>query len=282
MTPFYKLSGGGNDFIALVEPECRPEAETVRRWCRRGVSLGADGLFLLRRREGGVAMEYYNADGRSATLCINAARCAARLAEHLSWADRRLEVRTAGGDFQAEILDPTTVSVEAPLPSSAPRFLKLDLESASLEGWSTAVGVPHFVCLSDSSLPSGGLADLDVDSLGAQARSHPAFGAEGTNVDFVHFPSASSMLIRSFERGIEGETLACGTGVLAAAAVGVAELGHRLPIEVTTRGGYRFVVEGEVSGPVVRRWALAGDARVVASGSLLEGAGAADPRPSPC
>ncbi len=277
MTPFYKLSGGGNDFIALVEPECRPAAETVRRWCRRGASLGADGLFLLRRRESGVAMEYFNADGRSVTLCINATRCAARLAEHLSWAGRRLEVRTDGGDFKAEILDPTTISVEAPLPSSAPRFLRLDLESDSLEGWSTAVGVPHFVCLSDRSLPNGGLADLDVETLGARVRSHPAFGAEGTNVDFVHFPSASRMLIRSFERGIEGETLACGTGVLAAVAVGIAELGHKLPIEVTTRGGYRFAVEGESSGAVVHRWTLAADARVVASGSLLEGAGTADP-----
>ena len=282
MTPFYKLSGGGNDFIALVEPESRPEAEMVRRWCRRGASLGADGLFLLRRRESGVAMEYFNADGRPATLCINATRCAARLAEHLSWAHRRIEVRTAGGDFKAEILDPTMVSVEAPLPSSAPRLLKIDLDSDSLEGWSTAVGVPHFVCLCDRSLPNGGLADLDVDSLGAQARSHPVFGAEGTNVDFVHFPSASRMLIRSFERGIEGETLACGTGVLAAAAVGVAELGHRLPIEVTTRGGYRFVVEGDDAGAAVHRWTLTGDARVVASGELLEGSSAADPTFPPC
>lgn len=284
MTRFYKLSGGGNDFIALVEPEYQPEAKTMRRWCRRGVSLGADGLFLLRQTSSGVAMEYFNSDGRPATLCINATRCAARLAEHLSWAGPRLVVGTDAGDFGAELLDSTTASVEAPLPSFSPRLTRLELGSDSLEGWSTEVGVPHFV-----SVIGEGLDNLDVDSLGARARSHPTFGAEGTNVDFIHLPSASRMSIRSFERGIEGETLACGTGVLAAVAIAVGELGHRLPIEVTTRSGCRFEVDGETENRAIRRWTLAGDARVVAEGILLEGADAlvegadtADSKSDPC
>ncbi|HEV7786777.1 MAG TPA: diaminopimelate epimerase, partial [Thermoanaerobaculia bacterium] len=92
MTRFYKLSGSGNDFLALAEPWETPSAERIRAWCRRGVSIGADGLFVLRRAGGGetggagATMDYFNADGLAADLCLNGTRCAAQLAFHLGWA----------------------------------------------------------------------------------------------------------------------------------------------------------------------------------------------------
>ena len=272
MIPYYKLSGGGNDFIALAEPERVPSAETIRLWCRRRISVGSDGLFVLRRRDPQVEMEYFNSDGCPADLCLNAARCAARLAAELGWTGNQVQVRTTVGVLQAEIQGTTRVSIEAPLPRGRPEARVVDLGQEAFAGWSTVVGVPHFVFLCEGS-PSA----MDVDRYGALLRRHPDFGSAGTNVDFVRFPSSSKMEIRSFERGIEGETLACGTGVLAAAAVGVAVGEAQLPIEAVTRGGFRLEVQGQVDNGGITRWCLIGDARLVASGSLMPGSEFVEP-----
>ena len=104
MIRFYKVSGSGNDFLALAEPLQVPSPETIRSWCRRGVSLGADGLFILRRAGAGAAvmatMDYFNADGLPADLCLNGTRCAAQLAFHLGWAGGTLQMRTGAGTFR--------------------------------------------------------------------------------------------------------------------------------------------------------------------------------------
>ena len=91
---FYKVSGSGNDFLALIEPQADPSAEQIAAWCRRGISLGADGLFVLRRLEHGAAMAYWNSDGQPARLCINGTRCAARLAYDLGWAAGETTIET--------------------------------------------------------------------------------------------------------------------------------------------------------------------------------------------
>jgi len=119
-------------------------------------------------------------------------------------------------------------------------------------------------------LPWGeGLATAPVRALGAELRHHPVFGAAGTNVNFVRFPEPQRMEIRTYERGVEDETLSCGTGVLASAAVGLATAGVRLPLRVATQGGFELEVDGE---PASGSWSLAGDARVVAAGELYPGA----------
>ncbi len=88
MRHFFRLSGGGNDFLALVEPIDDPQPDQIRAWCRRGLSLGADGLFVLDRSPDGARMRYFNADGSAASLCLNGTRCAVRLARHLGWIDK--------------------------------------------------------------------------------------------------------------------------------------------------------------------------------------------------
>src|SRR3954454_12501271 len=121
MTRFYKLSGSGNDFLALAEPAETPDPETIRAWCRRGVSLGGDGLFLLRREAAGVVMDYFNADGYPADLCLNGTRCAAQLAFHLGWAEGTVRLRTGAGEVAARRLDGSRVAVDLPVPAEPPR-----------------------------------------------------------------------------------------------------------------------------------------------------------------
>jgi diaminopimelate epimerase len=277
MTPFYKVSGSGNDFLALAEPFEVPAAETIRAWCRRGVSLGADGLFVLRRAGGGAAMDYFNADGLPADLCLNGTRCAAQLAFHLGWAEGVVEMRTAAGAFSARRLDDSRVAVDLPVPPEEPRELTVEIAgssgiSSSHTGYRLLVGVPHFV------LPwPAELVGAPVRELGRELRHHPVFGPPGTNVNFVRFPAHDRMEIRTYERGVEDETLSCGTGVLASAAVGLAMGGARLPLHVMTQGGFGLEVAGDVEKG---RWSLAGDARVVATGEMLAGAWAS-PSPPP-
>jgi diaminopimelate epimerase len=271
MTHFYKVSGSGNDFLALAEPFAVPDAETIRAWCRRGVSLGADGLFVLRRAGGGAAMDYFNADGLPADLCLNGTRCAAQLAFHLGWAEGTVRVRTPAGDFPARRLDETRVAVDLPAPAVPPRSLAVEAGGSTLAGHIILVGVPHFVLRWPEALERA-----PVRELGREIRRHAAFAAAGTNVNFVRFAAPDHMEIRTYERGVEDETLSCGTGVLAGAAVGLASGQARLPLRVSTRGGFELLVEGDLAAG---RWSLAGDARVVAEGEMLPGA-LASPEPA--
>jgi diaminopimelate epimerase len=277
MPHFHKVSGSGNDFLALAEPFQNPDAETIRAWCRRGVSLGADGLFVLRRAGGGAVMDYFNADGLPADLCLNGTRCAAQLAFHLGWAAGAIEMRTAAGVFSARRLDESRVAVDLPVPAEEPRELTVEIGGVpgitpSYMGYRLLVGVPHFVLL----WPAG-LGEAPVRALGREIRHHPAFGPPGTNVNFVRFPARNRMEIRTFERGVEDETLSCGTGVLAGAAVGLARVEARLPLHVATQGGFELEVAGDLRQG---RWSLAGDARVVAEGETLAGALATPSLPS--
>ncbi len=264
MTHFYKVSGSGNDFLALAEPFQVPPPETIRAWCRRGVSLGADGLFVLRRAGGGSTMDYFNADGLPADLCLNGTRCAAQLAFHLGWAEERVTVRTAAGEIPARRIDESRVALELSVPAEPPRSLTVEAGGKSWVGYRLMVGVPHFVLL----WPEG-LEHAPVRELGAGIRRHEAFGPPGTNVNFVRFPAPDRMEIRTFERGVEDETLSCGSGVMASAAVGLETGRATLPLHVATWGGFELEVDGELAEG---RWSLAGDARVVAEGDLLPGA----------
>jgi diaminopimelate epimerase len=286
MTAFFKVSGSGNDFVALAEPAAEPAPEQIRAWCRRGLSLGADGVFVLRRSGGHragadagsgpdadnagsgepaeVVMTYWNAGGDAAELCLNGTRCAAQLAFHLGWAPSAVRVRTGAGTFLACRLDAASIALEIDVEVAPPRQLRLEVDGLPHLGWQVIVGVPHFV------LPwPGDLAAAPVRELGRSLRYHPAFQPAGANVNFVGFDGNRHLRIRTYERGVEDETLSCGTGAVAAAAVGLA-LGHlALPVTAATRGGFDLTVDRD---PETHRFTLAGDARIVAAGELLAGA----------
>lgn len=262
MRPYFKLSGGGNDFLAFVEPEPIPTPELIRAWCRRGLSIGADGLFHLARNSAGARMRYFNADGRAADLCINGTRCAVRLALHLGWADDRIEIQTGAGPIAGTLEGPAVVGLELPVPSS-PREQQLDLGEQMVSGWTVDVGVPHFVIVWPEDLGRAPVAEL-----GPRIRSHASFGTAGTNVDFVRFCDSHLLEIRSFERGVEAETLACGTGVLAATTTGLHLQLLELPLAARTLGGFALNVGKAASEPGSEGWTLSGDARILCWGTL--------------
>lgn len=262
----FRLSGGGNDFLALAEPRTAPAERQIRSWCRRGLSLGADGLFVLRRQGTDVAMDYFNADGRIAELCLNGTRCAARLARHLGWCDSEVRLITGAGPIRARFLDDTTTGLELPAPPR-PEACEVEVDGTRFRGWFLEVGVPHFV----ATWPSG-LADAPVAAAGPPLRRHPRFEERGANVDFVHYPASDRLEVRTFERGVEAETLACGTGVMAAAAVGVAAHGLALPIDALTAGGFTMRVEAAGEDEEGERWRLSGDARLLATLEVLPAA----------
>jgi diaminopimelate epimerase len=269
VTELFRLSGAGNDFLALVEPDELPAPERIRAWCRRGVSLGADGVFALRHDDDGdgVVMDYWNADGGAADLCVNGTRCAAQLAFHLGWGERTVRVRTPAGALLARRISDHEIELEVPLPQLAPQPFAIAASALRLEGVALTVGVPHAVV----EWP-GDLGGCPIEDLGPPVRFHEGF-PHGANANFVRWPSAYEMEIRTWERGVEAETLACGTGVLASVAAGVAAGRSILPVRALTRGGFIITVAGEVTDGVIGSWTIAGDARVL---SCLETFGGAE------
>jgi len=261
MTSYYRLSGGGNDFLAFLEPENLPDSEKIRALCTRGLSLGADGLFTLRRTAAGAQMDYFNADGRGAALCLNGARCAGRLAFHLGWGEHELEVLTGAGAVTARLADDGEISLDVPPPRGRPKPVDIPIEGETYSGFRIRIGVPYFV------LPwAETLARAPVSELGERLRHAPEVGPSGANVDFVRFPDEQRIEMRVFERGVEAETLASGTGVLAAVAVGIHLGRSTLPAEILTKGGHVLAVDGEVEDNRPVRWTLSGDARLLAEG----------------
>ena len=266
MRHFFRLSGGGNDFLALAEPLDDPTPAQIRSWCHRGLSLGADGVFLLHRSPEGARMRHFNADGSSAELCLNGTRCAVRLARHLGWTDSEIVIETGAGPISGSSMESTSVTLALERPGE-PESIEIEVDGEPVPGFRVPFGVPHFVL----PMPDG-VARAPVASLGQRLRSDPVFGEAGTNVDFVHFLHRDRMNIRTYERGVEGETLACGTGVMASVAVGVAQGELELPVTALTRGGFRLEVSSWVGGHGEPRWGLNGDARLLVEGALVEGA----------
>jgi diaminopimelate epimerase len=271
--PFYRLSGAGNDFIVLVEPEQEPTAEQIQRWCARGLSEGADGLIAVRREGTAARLVHFNSDGGRVTLCINGTRGVARLAVELGWAEDHLDLLTDAGPVAARLVADDRIELRLG-PPPAPRPIELASDGELFSGFLIDTGVPHLV------LPwAKSLASVPVATLGPALRSHADLGPAGANVDFVRYPRRDRLELRTFERGVEGETLACGTGVLAVVAVGVFTGDLALPCEVLTAGGFVFQVAGQVESGRLLAYTVTADARIVARGELLPGALSLPPAP---
>lgn len=270
MGDLFRVSGSGNDFLAWIEPEEPPSAERVRAWCRRGVSLGADGLFTLHRTEDPtrLRMIHFNADGGRAELCGNGTRCAAQLAFAFGWATDEVHVVTDAGSFRARPAGAHRIDLEAPLPDGPPEERAPDVDGRAWTGWWTRLGVPWFV------LPwPEGLGSAPLEALGPALRHHDAFAPEGANVAFVRYPNRHRVEMRFWERGVEAETLASGTGTLASILVGLATGRLDLPVEATSPGGFPATVYGELGeDDIPTVWSLEGDARILARIEPFSGA----------
>jgi diaminopimelate epimerase len=276
LIPFVKMTGSGNDFMVIDNRSGLISADAHQRLaqlaCRRKLSVGADGLILIEKDpEVDFQWQFYNADGSKAEMCGNGARCAARFA-HLKGlvAGRQMAFRTLAGIIQAEIR-----GERVKIKMTPPHGLKLNLHVA-VEDQAFALhfintGVPHVVVPISR---EAALRDTDVLHWGRVLRYHVDFQPAGTNVNFAHVRGPQDIVVRTYERGVEAETLACGTGSIASALVAAATLGAVSPVQVQTESGETLSVyfdatssaEGLEFGDVY----LEGDAKVVYEANLWD------------
>lgn len=268
--PFYKTSGAGNDFIIIdnrkpVIDENRLKALVVGA-CRRKLSVGADGLILIENsQQVDFRWRFYNADGSEAEMCGNGARCVARVASLLGiGTNGRLRFETAAGVIEAEVFETGNVKIRLTDPSAPTIDREIALSSGKTRISCINTGVPHVVM----DVPE--IALIDVKALGREIRYHADFSPAGTNVNFVTPKETGHLAIRTYERGVEDETLACGTGSTAAALVMAQKLGWPSPVVIDTRSGFRLTIHFDRSDTGFSNLFLEGDARIIYKAELSE------------
>lgn len=267
---FYKLTASGNDFIVVDGSQARVDdwpGYRIRNVCDRRLGVGADGLVLLSwKLSGNVSMEYFNSDGSPAPICGNALLCVARLAEfvqrdHLGG----LKINTKVGSFSAQathnkdqilLVWPTTVVVW--------ENVSIEKERGETHMFLGNVGVPHL------SVFVGDIQEVDVQKRGQALRLHPNLGVTGANVNFVSVGRDGVHSIRTYERGIEGETYACSTGSLVCAAALVKAGRGEIPIVFRTRLGRLITIEGRRTEEGLDEVTIRSEAQLIYTGVFNE------------
>ena len=268
--PFAKMSGTGNDFIIIDNRDRIVEddglKEFIQNVCRRKMSVGADGLILIESSNtADFRWRFFNSDGSLAEMCGNGARCAARFAFLNGIAGEKLSFDTEAGIITGQVKD-GGAKVKIPDPVDLRLNYSMDLEDGPVTVSSINTGVPHVVVMGDS------LENVDVFGLGRQIRYHEAFAPSGTNVNFICQQKPGHLAIRTYERGVEDETLACGTGSIASALVASCMTDWTSPISLITRSGESLTIYFRVNNGIFTDVYLEGDARLIYSGELGEDA----------
>lgn len=264
--PFYKMQGSGNDFILIDDRKGILKGKNLkglaRTVCDRHYSVGADGLIVIvPSRKADFKWRFFNADGSEAEMCGNGSRCAARFAFLKKIAKKTMAFETLAGMIRAE-MKADTVKVQLTRAGGLRQNIQIPFEGGARTGHYINTGVPHVVYL------SGELATEDVESIGRRTRYHDLFKPAGTNVNFIQVLGKHKLSIRTYERGVEGETLACGTGSVAAALV-AGSLGMvASPVQVTTRSGEKLTVSFEDAAEGFGTVYLEGKAAVICEGVL--------------
>ncbi len=265
MPRFTKMNGAGNDFILIDNRmgDVRLDRSQIAQLCDRHRGIGADGVLLLEKpgNRADFRMRYFNADGGEAEMCGNGARCFARFANKVAAAKEKISFETQAGLISAELKGDSVT-----LGMTEPADLRLHLE-LGIAGENKTVhfinsGVPHVV------IPVVNIEDVDVRHEGAAVRYHKIFSPSGTNVNFMEKRGAKKIAIRTYERGVEDETLACGTGIVASALIFGATEGCHGPITVLPRGGDELQVGFETVAGRFCNVTLTGPAQFVFEGTI--------------
>ena len=264
---FTKLSGAGNDFVALDDRDGRlgtiDRGALARTLCDRHRGIGADGILIIAPSNiADVKMLYYNADGTDGGMCGNGGRCAAVHARHLGVPGTELTVEALDFVYRAEF---TVHGVRLHMkdPVGIVRGIRVTAGGTTYTVHGINTGSPHIVTfVKDLTAP-------DVEGTGRALREHERFSPEGTNVNFVETLDTSALAMRTYERGVEAETLACGTGSVASAVIAHLEYGLRPPIRVQTHSGESLRVDFTVAGARITDVILEGPAVIVFSGKTF-------------
>ncbi len=255
------MAGAGNDFVVIDHRVSRigDPSDLARRICVRRLSVGADGLILIETSPRATfRMRYFNADGSLGELCANGTRCAARFAFVNVIAPRRMTIETDAGIVGAEIGDRGEVTLSLPSPQAFRPEMPLALGPRTIHGSFMTVGVPHYVTFLRDDLWS-----QNIEPLGRTIRMHRDLQPAGANANFVVIRDPHSIEVRTYERGVEGETLACGSGVVASVATSALFGRVKSPVSVLTRSGITLEVSFELANGQIEEVHLKGDARIV-------------------
>jgi diaminopimelate epimerase len=259
---FWKMSGSGNDFILIDNRAERIKDEEmgrlVERACRRRESVGADGvIFIVRSNQYDFGWRFFNADGGEVDMCGNGGRCVARFAFLNGIAGPKMTFETKAGPVSAHV-NGRIVKVLMPNPSD----LSMDLDMPYQAGWTSVdfinTGVPHVVVNVED------LSHHPIVEQGKALRYHSRFAPEGTNANFMELVGPEKLRIRTYERGVEDETLACGTGSIACALVASVRGAVRgSPVQVETRSGEILTIHFKKEGDSFEQVELEGSTSLV-------------------
>lgn len=259
---FSKMAGGGNDFVVIDNRTAKiaDASELTRRICTRALSVGADGLILVESSARATfRMRYYNSDGGLATFCGNGTRCAARFAFLNVIAGRKMTIETDAGIVGAEIGEGGQVTLSLPAPHSFRAQRPLAIGDQTVRGSSIMVGVPHYVLFLRENLWG-----QNIKPLGGTIRRHPDLVPDGgANANFVVVRDEHAIEVRTYERGVENETYACGSGVVASAVTSALFGKVKSPVSVLTRSGITLEVSFTIRDGYADDVKLKGDARLI-------------------
>jgi diaminopimelate epimerase len=252
---FHKMQGAQNEFIVVDRRQCDlPDelAPLVQHLCDAETGIGADGvIFFAPGQQVDMHMYFFNPDGSEVDFCGNGARCLAWLSVHLGLSKQKIRIQTGAGTIDAELINQ---EVQLTLGHFNPPLLDVKLsEKMSVDV--IQIGVPHAVLWVDQ------MDHIDLDIMGPQIRSHAHFASEGTNANWATYDEEGVIHMRTYERGVEGETLACGSGAVAVAITAVKRSYSHFPVTVICAGGDRLIVD------------LVGDEITLRGGAVLEYSG---------
>jgi diaminopimelate epimerase len=276
---FAKMSGAGNDFIVLDNRDnaLTPIADQawIAKLCNRRLSIGADGLVLLEKSStADFTMRYYNADGGEADMCGNAARCITRFAVLIGVGQPDVEMKfsTLAGMYAATVLsqakaareDDFYVKLKMVDPKAYQAGVALTIDGNTIEVETMDTGVPHAVQFVKD------IQAVPVFELGRKIRQHETFSPAGTNANFAEIKDKHTMTVRTYERGVEDETLACGTGITAAVLTAALQDKVESPVSVTTQSGAIIQIAYVKEAGACKQIEMTGEARLIYWGELSE------------
>lgn len=241
---FWKMHGAKNDFVLIDDRRGGfPAADRafIAHIAARNSGVGSEGVILIQKSAtADFFMRFFNPDGGEASMCGNGARCAARLAFELGAADKKMTIETAAGQLKAQVMQKGVRLWMTP-PTEWLLSGSLELAGRRLTYSFVNTGVPHVV------MRTGELRDVDVREVGSAVRRHRQFAPAGTNVNFMEISPDGDLYVRTYERGVEAETPACGTGVTACGLIAAKNGWARLPVNIHVASGDVLTVDGELT-----------------------------------
>jgi len=263
---FAKMSGAGNDFIIINKsqiPNFVLTNSVISQLCDRRNGIGADGIIIIKNTHGyDFAMNYYNADGSTGTLCGNGTLCAIKFAKDTGITNSdSVSFLSNEDELSGELLTNNLIKCNLQSPKVIDENIMIDVDGSNVSGSYVDTGSPHVVLIVDD------LNLQPVIEIGKEIRYNPAFAPGGTNVNFIKLVKGK-IHIRTYERGVENETLACGTGAVAAAIIGFRKFEIQPPIFLITKGGDELIVNFNTDGSKCSDVSLTGPAKKIYNGEI--------------